>query len=309
MSATAPKVIVAVPTFRRPAQLRILLDALAELQRPCDLAVLVADNDGESQQGLAVAREWGENGGGLPVRAMLVAERGLASIRNALLAAALEDADATHVAMIDDDEWPDPQWIAALLEMQQRTDADIVGGPVYPAFASPVPAVVRACRFFRPSPLPDGPVDIVWGTNNVLVTRACLEQDGCTWFDPRYGLSGGEDADFFIRQRAEGRRFAWAGRAAVHEAVPEARARLSWLLRRAFRVGNTNGRIQIQRRFRGRGPAAVTGVGFAKLMLALARLPLGVLSATSRADACCDIAEAGGMLLGAFGYRYEEYAA
>ncbi len=88
-----------------------------------------------ARQGLAVARERGESGGGLPVRAMLVADRGLASIRNALLAAALEDPDVTHVAMIDDDEWPEPQWIAALLEMQQKTGADIVGGPVFSAFA------------------------------------------------------------------------------------------------------------------------------------------------------------------------------
>jgi hypothetical protein len=55
--------------------------------------VQVADNDDAARQGLAVARERGESGGGLPARAMLVADRGLASIHNALFAAALEDPE------------------------------------------------------------------------------------------------------------------------------------------------------------------------------------------------------------------------
>jgi len=73
-------------------------------------------------------------------------------------------------------------------------------------------------------------------------------------------------------------------------------------------VGNTNGRIQSHRRFRGRGVAAVAGIAVSKLLLAMGRLPFGVLHSSSRANACCDIAEAGGMLLGVIGYRYEEYA-
>ena len=303
------KVIVAIPTYRRPARLRVLIESLRSIERPCSVAVLVADNDAQHREGLAVIREMSGGSADLPVRGILVMERGLASVRNALMATALRDTSATHVAMIDDDEWPEPQWLSALLEMQHRTSADIVGGPVVSAFDAPASPAVQASRFFKPSRLPDGRIDIVWGTNNVLITRACLEAAGPHWFDSRYGLSGGEDVDFFIRQLSAGRSFAWASHAVVQEAVPQSRARFGWLLKRAFRVGNTNGLIQADRRFRGRGTAAVTGVAAAKLLLAMGRLPVGVLRASSRADACCDIAEAGGMLLGAAGYRFEEYAA
>jgi succinoglycan biosynthesis protein ExoM len=302
------KVVIAIPTFRRPAQLRFLLEALKSLERPCSVAVLIADNDAVGLEGLAVVRELAGESAEFPLRSILVAERGLASVRNALFAEALSDASATHVAMIDDDEWPEPGWLSALLDMQSRTAADIVGGPVLSAFDVPAPAAIRACRYFKPSRWPDGRVDIVWGTGNVLITRGCLETAGPHWFDSRYGMSGGEDVDFFIRQLVAGRSFAWASHAVVHEAVPESRARLGWLLRRAFRVGNTNGRIQADRGFRGRGTAGVTGVALAKLLLAVGRLPVGVLRTASRADAFCDLAEAGGMLLGAAGIRVEEYA-
>jgi succinoglycan biosynthesis protein ExoM len=303
------KVVIAIPTFRRPARLRVLLEALKSLERPCSVAVLVADNDAIGREGLAVVRELANEPAEFPLRSILVAERGLASVRNALFAEALRDASATHVAMIDDDEWPEPGWLSALLDMQRRTGADIVGGPVLSAFEAPAPAAIRACRYFKPSRRPDGRIDIVWGTGNVLITRGCLESAGPDWFDGRYGMSGGEDVDFFIRQLAAGRCFAWASHAVIHEAVPQSRARFGWLLWRAFRVGNTNGRIQADRRFRGRGTAAVTGVALAKLLLAMGRLPVGVLRTSSRADSFCDLAEAGGMLLGAAGIRVEEYAA
>jgi hypothetical protein len=270
------------------------------------VAVLVADNDAAAREGLAVVQEIGA--ADMSIRGFVVAERGLSSVRNALFAEAMKDSCATHVAMIDDDEWPERLWISALLDMQRRTGADIVGGPVLPAFDGRAPAMVRACRLFKPIQQPDGHVEIIWGTNNVMITRGCLESAGPAWFDQRYGLSGGEDVDFFIRQRTAGRQFAWAGHAVVHENVPQARSRLRWLLKRAFRVGNTNGRIQSHRKFRGRGAIAVSAVAVAKLLLAAGRLPIGILRSSSRADACCDIAEAGGMLLGVLGYRFEEYA-
>ena len=44
MNASPARVIIAVPTFRRPAQLRLLLAALGAMRRPCEVAVLVAES-------------------------------------------------------------------------------------------------------------------------------------------------------------------------------------------------------------------------------------------------------------------------
>jgi glycosyltransferase involved in cell wall biosynthesis len=304
----APELIIAIPSFRRPRQLRQLLGAIAMLTTSRAIGIVVADNDMEQQQGVAEVRRLQQTGYRFPIHAVVVERRGLASVRNALMAEALKETSVQYVALIDDDEWPDPGWIEALVAMQMATGADVVGGPVRTRFASPVPASVDACRLFRPNDAPDGDIGIVWGTNNVLLTRRCLAQIKSDWFDQAYELSGGEDVDFFVRQKMAGCRFAWARNAIVWEEVPAARSRYDWILRRAFRIGNTNALIQTRWRFRGRNAAGVLIVGVAKLLLATLGLPIRAIQTAQRANACYDVAEAAGMVLGAVGFRYYEYA-
>ena len=104
------RVIVAIPTFRRPKNLARLLEALAALDSGAEIAVLVADNDAEAREGfelcarLAPSYRW-------PLKAVIAPERGIAQVRNLLVTEALKDEKASFIAMIDDDEWPDPQWI------------------------------------------------------------------------------------------------------------------------------------------------------------------------------------------------------
>ena len=303
-----PSVIVAIPTFRRPERLRYLLEALNRQSTNRRIGILVADNDADKRQGQMVVNRLVPGTFRFPIHAIVVERRGLASIRNALLAEALQSPSVRHVAMIDDDEWPDPDWIESLVSMQEQTAADIVGGPVYAAFETRTSASLAACRLFRPYKNPGGPIDIVWATNNVLLTRACLDGTRNDWFDECYGLSGGEDTDYFVRQRMRGRRFAWAPAAIVHESIPSSRTRYLWVLRRAFRIGTTNANIQRRRGFRGRTTASVVTIAAAKLVTALAGLPIRALLVRGRADALCDLAEAGGMLLGSFGYRFDEYS-
>jgi hypothetical protein len=75
-------------------------------------------------------------------------------------------------------------------------------------------------------------------TGNVIFARD-LVRDLELPFDPRLGLSGGEDADFFDRMLSAGRSFVWCEEARVHERVPEERQRLRYHLRRALIRGVT----------------------------------------------------------------------
>ena len=45
------RVIIAIPTFKRPRSLARLLDAIARLKTDAEISVLVADNDAEAHQG------------------------------------------------------------------------------------------------------------------------------------------------------------------------------------------------------------------------------------------------------------------
>ena len=305
---TNSELVIAIPSFRRPKQLRQLLEAIANLVTSRRIGVLIADNDAERKQGAAEVERLRQAGYRFPIRAIIVESRGLASVRNALLVEALKQPSVQYVAMIDDDEWPEPGWVEALVEMQVATGADLVGGPVHTRFASSVSASVDACRLFQPSDASDGDIGIIWGTNNVLMTRSSLMKAGPNWFDHAYELSGGEDVDFFIRQKMAGRRFAWARNAIVWEEVPATRSRYEWIVRRAFRIGNTNAHIQKRRCFRGRSAVNVLVVAAAKLAVATIGLPLRAARTAQRANAFYDVAEAAGMVMGAFGFRYYEYS-
>lgn len=241
-----PATIIAVPTFRRPEQLRHLLEAIARLDRLDDAALLVADNDAGGE-GARMAASLADDLP-LPVEILCVPEPGLCHVRNAIVAHALAMPGMQRLAMIDDDEWPEPQWLAALLTIQQRTGAAVVGGPVIPVFREGAPDWAEQTLVFRPERRPEGPAEMLYASNNLLVTRPALEALGAPWFDPTFNRSGGEDLDFLTRLKAIGFGFAWAPGARVSEWVGAERACKKWVLRRMWRIGVTDTRVASKQR-------------------------------------------------------------
>jgi GT2 family glycosyltransferase len=236
-----PATIIAVPTFRRPGQLRHLLEAVARLDRLEDAMLLVADNDAGGE-GAAVAAAMAD-GFPIPVEVIRVPEPGLCHVRNAIVAHALAVPTMQRLAMVDDDEWPEPQWLAALLAVQQRTGAAVVGGPVTPVFTEGTPDWAEQTLVFRSERRPEGLVEMLYASNNLLVTRAALQALGAPWFDPAFNRSGGEDLDFLTRLKAIGCGFGWAPGARVSEWVGAERARKAWVLRRMWRIGVTDTKV------------------------------------------------------------------
>ncbi|MDT8759817.1 glycosyltransferase [Sphingomonas psychrotolerans] len=236
-----PATVIAVPTFRRPKQLRHLIEAVAKLDGLDDTVLLVADNDAEGE-GAAVATAMAERFR-IPMEVIRVPEPGLCHARNAIVAHALTVPGMQRLAMIDDDEWPEPQWLAALVKVQQRTGAAVVGGPVTPVFPEGAPDWAEQTLVFRPEQRPEGPAEMLYASNNLLVTRAALEMVGAPWFDPAFNRSGGEDLDFLTRLKALGAAFAWAPEARVFEWVGAERARKAWVLRRMWRIGVTDTKV------------------------------------------------------------------
>jgi hypothetical protein len=109
-------------------------------------------------------------------------------------------------------------------------------------------------------------------TGNVLLSCRTLERLGWPKFDLSFGLTGGGDKEYFTRLKASGVRFAWAPRAISSESVPPSRLTRSWVLRRAFRVGNADMRISVRHAKR----AEVIGSA-AKALTVLLTLPLTAL--------------------------------
>ncbi len=140
------RVCIAIPTYRRPMLLDRLLTGIATLNVPPDTAVeiVVVDNDPlESARALVAARTTAFR---FPLAYEPVAEPGLSSVRNFALTYA--NGRCALLAMIDDDEAPQPQWLAELLRVREATGADAVVGPVPHLLPSEAPRWLREGPFF-----------------------------------------------------------------------------------------------------------------------------------------------------------------
>jgi glycosyltransferase involved in cell wall biosynthesis len=229
---------ICVATYRRPEGLKRLLGGLNSLQFDApepEVALVVVDNDtaGSADAVCAVARptfRW-------PIECVVEARRGIAHARNRALSRLAPGT--AWVAFIDDDEVPDPRWLAELLATQRATGADVVAGPVVPFFPDPVEPWIESGGFFQPRRFEDGAAIPHAFTGNVLIRASLLEDPRLRpAFADRYALVGGEDRQFFERVRHAGYRQHWAARAVATEWVPSSRTNARWLIRRQFRVGN-----------------------------------------------------------------------
>jgi glycosyltransferase involved in cell wall biosynthesis len=294
----ADTVVICIPTFKRPKMLKRLLYAIALVETDASVCVLVADNDAENQAGLALCHSltdyrW-------PLTAVVAEKRGIAQVRNTLIEQALK-TDATFIAMIDDDEWPEPQWLDQFLTLAHQTGADVMQGSILFGHGEAADGhgdIRRAT----------GPVTMLQGAGNILIRRAVLDEMTAPWFDPAFALSGGEDRDFFVRLQRAGKSFAWSDEARARGDVPETRANLGWLLKRAYSVGNSDMLVLLKHR----PGAPALAVELAKILAALLLSPLAAvilaLSPNRRAIPLQKLFRAVGKLTAMAGRRYNEYA-
>jgi len=231
-------VSVCVCTYQRSTLLARLLDALDE-QLTGDafsFEVVVVEND-ERRLSEAVVRERAA-GARAPICYDCEPERNISLARNRTV----RDARGNLIAFIDDDERPGKDWLCSLYRTFKDSGADGVLGPVVPEFPADAPRWLNDGRVFeRPrheTGTRIGPKDA--RTGNVLLNRS-LFVDGETWFDPALGRTGGEDTDFFTRQRAKGRMFVWCDEAIAYETIPPERWSASFHLRRMWRSGTISG--------------------------------------------------------------------
>ena len=301
------KIIICIATCNRPQGLRRTLDSIAALDTRHPLEVLVADNDAARREGMAVVERLAAQGYRWPIEALLVAERGIPLVRNALAGAALARPGVTQVAMLDDDEAASPGWIDAMVDAAQQWQADIVGGAVLREMDSALaPWAARHPLLQAKRRGQSGPVALVDSTANVLIAAPALRAMGEKPFDERMALTGGSDKQLFSRMARAGFRFAWSEEALVTELIPASRVTAKWLLMRGYRLGMTD--MMVERFHKGR---LRTLAGEAP------RIAAGVLVGTLGAAATLDrgkrvvrlgkLYRAAGKIAGLAGITYEEY--
>jgi succinoglycan biosynthesis protein ExoM len=299
---TSRHAAICVATYLRPTGLARLLEAIGRLEIPDGWAfdVVVVDNDSAGS-----ARAVVEAARGLEVRYVVEAERGIAQVRNR---AVRESKPSAFIAFIDDDEWPESGWWRQMVEAQSRSGADVTIGPSEPVFELEPPDWIREGRFFERARFPTGTVVPHWvaRTSGVLIRRSALEHLGDNPFDERFSLNGGDDTWFFKMLDRAGSKVVWVDDAIVYELVPATRATARWLLRRAFRTGNSRGYmlrldtagVLMRAKGIGRGVKDI-GIGIGRT--------IGAQTKAGRMQGVANSALGVGLIVGSLGVRYDEY--
>lgn len=238
-----PHVFICIPTFRRPDGLRKLLAHLEKLTYAGRVDIVVVDNDGEARAGDAVVTEIARSYR-FPLTGVVEQRRGHTYAYNrAFMTACRAEPAPDYIAVLDDDEYPEPDWLTELVGVAQVYDTDIVGGPVFPVFEKPDHWLAKS-GLYQPTRYPTGRVPVIYGTGNMLIKRSTLEQYLDEPFQHEYAFTGGSDEEFFYRCRRDGRTFAWADEARVLETTPPSRTTVGYLLRRRFRSGTGATRVE-----------------------------------------------------------------
>ncbi len=293
-----PALEVLICTARRPTWLEALLRALADdPSRPSTgVGVVVVDNDPAASAASVLDAPWP-----FPIRTAHLAQPDIVGARN--LAFALSEAPL--LLLLDDDQLVAPGFFAAL-DTAWRARPHFAVGLRLGVVPRPEPGADP--RYFAaPTPrvTPPHPVTRTeFATNGLLIERAALAALGAAPFDPRFGLTGGEDTELFLRLDRRGLRVA-ASSLAVTERVPRDRATLRHVLRGGLRTGYTDALIALREgQTRPAFAAELIAALALRASLAAASLALGARPGTSD---LVSLARLAGKTLALSGLRWQPY--
>jgi O-antigen biosynthesis protein len=195
-----PRVSVVVCSHNGARTISDCLEGLRRVNYP-DFEVIVVD-DGSTDDTAAIARQFG-------TRVIQTPNRGLSNARNTGLAAATGEV----VAYLDDDAWPDPDWLLHLVTALSADGCAGAGGPNLPPAGD---GAIADCV----ANAPGGPSHVLLSDHiaehvpgcNLALWKARLQEIG--GFDPQFRVAG-DDVDIGWRLQQQGWQLAFAPAAVV----------------------------------------------------------------------------------------------
>ena len=241
MSEKTQRIDICIASYKRPELLANLLVSIAAQTLPegITVGVIVVDNDpeGTAHQTVKDAAATGQS-----VRYFMQPKKNIALTRNMGVA----NATGEYIAFIDDDEYAEPDWLKRLYETLHEYNADVVFGPVLRVLPDDAPKWIKDGGFFSgASQLPTGSELLRGAAGNALMRASWIGKRSVP-FDPEYGLTGGEDFDFFLYLRQCGAKLVWCNEAIAYEVVMPDRLNAGWLIRRAFWGGQIFAEISMR---------------------------------------------------------------
>lgn len=239
MHTLAIHICVCICTYKRPEYLKHLLEELKHQYTgggEFSFSIVIVDNDSE-MSARDVVRDVSKTVG-IQINYYSESKKNIACARNK----AVRHADCDYLAFIDDDEFPSKKWLFCLYQSLIQHRVDGVLGPVKPHFEVDPPAWLVKSGLCERSTFSTGTTlrdSRYTRTGNVLFKKK-LFQENSQWFNSDFGLTGGEDVDFFKRMMTKGYIFSWCNEGVVWEHVPPERCTRSYFIKRALLRGTIN---------------------------------------------------------------------
>lgn len=230
--------------------------------------------------------------------------KGLVNVRNELIRLALLK-DPDFLAFIDDDEYASPKWLHELIGTLVKNKGNLGVGPVVPVFEKHVPSwIAHWFRYHRYDNHSN--IDFI-ETGNLVARAEFLRNNPDMRFDQRFNTTGAEDSYFGVTALKKGEQIWWAGRATAYETIPEKRASINWLVRRAYRGAITYTFIILLEKQYGSVAKKIL-VNFFYLLIGIPALLFTPFQSKYRYYGMIKIAESMGGFAGLLNLKYHEYA-
>ena len=227
---------ICICSCKRQKSLENCLLKLREIEIPPDVTILVSIVDNDPERSAEQVYYNISEHPHLSFYYFHESRRGIPFARNRAISESCS-LNADIVVFIDDDEWPEVDWLIHLYGYYKHSPKDIiVSGHVISDLPDDTPDEIRLLfnKRFRES----GTQLTSCATNNVLIPMDIIRNSGVR-FDDENPLAGGTDTMFFCQLVALGYCIEKCATAIVHEIIPVSRLSIQWMSKRKYRTGIT----------------------------------------------------------------------
>lgn len=231
------KILVGVCTYKRPQMLRNCLKHIASMEvNPHHKIVCFVVNNDSGALPKDLINSFLESESEVTFHFDDCSDRGIPQARNVILDYA-DEFQFDFCAFLDDDEYPQENWISELVKYQESNGCDAVQGEVINIYESKpwlFAPLLNDVKFGNKEDY----VPRVVSTCNVLMARDLYRSEGkALRFDLNLALTGGSDKELFLRALDTfGTRVSFTPKARVYESIPASRTTIKWFFRRYARV-------------------------------------------------------------------------
>lgn len=291
---------IGIITFNRPQKLLYLLERITDLNIDDTFTIskiIIVDNSHDFSISKSSDRIFRNNN---KVHLIHEAKAGIPFARNAVV----RNSDSDYLVFIDDDEYPDKNWLIEFVRTARELKCDILQGPVIPVFDNEPAIWIKNAhtrkRYYT------GYMLNSMATNSLMIKKS-VWQEFENPFNINFAMTGGSDSLLGRELISLGYDVIWCDEAIVYEFVPEERLRLRWIMQRHYRGGNNFSlQLRILRAQKWKLFRRLT-ICIIHISVGLIALPIYLLPIKYRLFPLCKIAEGLGGVAGLLNIKYKEY--